>query len=631
MNDNFGKVRSAFVIPIFLFNFCSWGQGQESLFKEVEKIVKETPDSALHILNTNQYNLYLSNPNQFILHKAQAYQNIGKYDSSIHTISSYLLSEDRLFTDSNELFNILRIQSENYRVKEQYDLSLTLLLEILSFHERTLDTIKIIANHIQLVEFYRSTEDHHQALNFAYKCEKLLDNHSNSNLDLKARLYNRKAAVFTQIGQQIDSAISLSQAVIAIAKVLGNKELLASSYNELGFLYFNLEKDSAMHYFNRSVSIYEELKNYRYAVSVKANIARYYNSKKYFQKALAIYDSILLISLPNKYLMVSAESYEFQSKIYSEIGDYKKALEASNNSWRYRAMLKKIQNEKRLAEIESKFRWERTDQMLKQKQAALEEANVRAQNERLRKNQVYLLLIGVLIALIVVGMFYLRIIVANRKLKTSRLLLQNANLKLRDLIRQKESLLQEVNHRVKNNLSVLTGLIYLQKNSVENAEAKEALSITQNRITAMSLIHDSLYEQLYLSDSKFDEFIRKVCVLLAESFGYEKEEVRVEVNVSELNPSLEKSVPLAMLVNELVTNSFKHGFKNIKAPLIGLKYTKEKNELLVFDNGEGLVENKPGSIGLNLIHILAEQIDAKITTERKENLLVNTIRFKTEF
>jgi two-component sensor histidine kinase len=181
-----------------------------------------------------------------------------------------------------------------------------------------------------------------------------------------------------------------------------------------------------------------------------------------------------------------------------------------------------------------------------------------------------------------------------------------------------EMLMRELHHRVKNNLQVISSLLGLQSMKLQDAIAKQAVSEGKQRIKAMSLIHQKLYQQDEVSALDVNEYISALVNDLADSFGF-RDKGRVIIDVPSISLNADTSLPIGLIVNELVTNALKYAFRDIEEPILELKLIQQTNSsymLFVRDNGPGLPANfdltKAESFGLKLVNILIKQLNASI-------------------
>ena len=191
---------------------------------------------------------------------------------------------------------------------------------------------------------------------------------------------------------------------------------------------------------------------------------------------------------------------------------------------------------------------------------------------------------------------------------------------LANALLEKETLLREVYHRVKNNLQVLTSLFRLQVRALAPGPAKAALQDATDRVLAMALVHEKLYQSDALSQIDLADYIRDLCQRLATTFGVAEQGITLQCDVEPVETTLEIAVPLGLIVNELISNCLKHAFPGGRSGevLIRLeRLAEDKVSLTVSDNGVGLpVGLDPivgKSLGLKLVTMLCRQLEAKLT------------------
>jgi len=178
---------------------------------------------------------------------------------------------------------------------------------------------------------------------------------------------------------------------------------------------------------------------------------------------------------------------------------------------------------------------------------------------------------------------------------------------------EKELLLKEVHHRVKNNLQIISSLLNLQLNVITNKETREMVRESQNRVRSMALIHEKLYQSGNLARISLEEYLRSLTRELFRSYGASGVNLRMEVE--EIGLDVDTAIPCGLMVNELVSNALKYAFPDGKEGEILVKCTqvsRDRVALTVADNGAGLpedVERKAGeSLGFQLIHLLVKQL-----------------------
>jgi len=189
------------------------------------------------------------------------------------------------------------------------------------------------------------------------------------------------------------------------------------------------------------------------------------------------------------------------------------------------------------------------------------------------------------------------------------------------ILHEKEILLSEVFHRVKNNMNIITSLLNLKKMNANEEETKLALDDCKNRVYSMALVHENIYSSESNIGLNFKEYIENLVREIAYSFGGEVM-YEIQFDLEDLQLDLNTSIPCGLIINELITNSFKYGRTNDKPLIIQieLKQREEHVYLRIKDNGPGIPEElltSANSFGLELIQGLSEQINGEmnITSE----------------
>jgi len=197
--------------------------------------------------------------------------------------------------------------------------------------------------------------------------------------------------------------------------------------------------------------------------------------------------------------------------------------------------------------------------------------------------------------------------------------------KIKDSLKEKEVMLYEIHHRVKNNMQIILSLLRLQSRGIEDERTKEMFQESQNRIRSMALIHEKLYQSGDLSRIDIADYVRGLATHLVSVYGAEGTPVGLIVDIKDVYLDINRAIPVGLIVNELVTNAMKHGFdKGAKGQvrIAAKKAAKGKFELVVADTGKGLPKGfditKTESFGMQLVTDLVAQIEGHIEFKRKD-------------
>ncbi len=211
-------------------------------------------------------------------------------------------------------------------------------------------------------------------------------------------------------------------------------------------------------------------------------------------------------------------------------------------------------------------------------------------------------------------------VIGNHENITSR---KAAEAQIKANLNEKEILLQEIHHRVKNNMQVVASLLNLQSRKVDDITVKEALRESQNRIYAMSTVHELLHESQDLSQISLRPFLNKIVNSLVQSYAVNQGRIQLKTEVADVSIGIYQASPLCLTINELVSNSMKYAFPDHDEGEITISLVQKEDgtiKLIIADNGVGLPEGldwrKPDTLGLHLVQVLVEhQLDGSVVLD----------------
>lgn len=199
-------------------------------------------------------------------------------------------------------------------------------------------------------------------------------------------------------------------------------------------------------------------------------------------------------------------------------------------------------------------------------------------------------------------------------------------------LKEKEQLLKEVHHRVKNNLQIVSSLLNLQSDNILDKKYLDLITDSRNRINSMALVHEMLYASKDLSKIEINAYIERLCRSIHQSFSKPGSDISFEFSIEpNLLFNIDHMISLGLILNEIISNSFKYAFQQNQGRInIDLRRSETHYCLKIKDNGIGLNATfdleKDGHLGMQLIHMLTEQMDGKINIEAGEGTMF-TITF----
>lgn len=326
-------------------------------------------------------------------------------------------------------------------------------------------------------------------------------------------------------------------------------------------------------------------------------------------------DSILKISY-----QLYGESEDMRSRsimlkaigeTYYGMGQYQKAAQIKDQYIQLYDSLKAMQRDEIVYEMETKYQSEKKEQEI---------AKNEAEKDRLskqKKNLFALIVFAIGVILLLSYLIYLNI--------KQKKILKAQTVQLETLVDEKNILMKETHHRVKNSFQLVSSLLYLQSENIKNEEASQAIIDAQNRVKSMILIHQKMYSKDQLTGIDTKEYMEDLVKDIIENHTDNSHSVNFHTDVERHILSIETITSIGLIINELITNSLKHAFPlSVDQPIIEVHFTKQTDffVLEVKDNGIGMQqEPKPTSFGLKLIHALAKKLKGKITFEIKNGTL----------
>jgi two-component system, sensor histidine kinase PdtaS len=546
-------------------------------------------------------------------HALNIYTELGDKEKEAEVrkyIGDWLLQQGKLDQSENELLKALSLyQSVGYKkLHYTYDLlaaisnkrgdfnkSLYYSLEMIKSIQATGDTVVAFGLYLKMANIYNNLNEYdkskywyNRALINGAKDPRLFYTINNSLIAVMLKEGKKKEALdflLTLIKKRPppypDDKVPLVARLGEIYSLLGKDELAEKYYRQ------------AIFFAKKTLWKYTELAADKQMADFYFSRKRYDLAGIYLHKALAGPGGISDIELIRS-------TYLELFKTDSATGNYFSAIK---NYQRYKSLTDSIftvAKAKQITQLQLQFEKDQKVQKLEDK-GKLQQAEL--QHAGTVKN---VTIGGIVLLLVIAGLLYRQ----NRLRKKSNELLER-------LLTEKEWLLKEVHHRVKNNLHTVICLLESQAAYLEN-DALKAIEISQHRIYAMSLIHQKLYQSEDIKMIDMDLYINEFVQYLADSFGPPANIVIRRV-IEPLKLGVSQAIPLGLILNEAVTNSFKYAFPDNKAGeiFIGLKQAGNVMELVIADNGIGIQrhadENEPHSLGIELMKGLTRDIKGNIT------------------
>lgn len=478
---------------------------------------------------------------------------------------------------------------------------------------------------ISLGEMYRKINSYDVAYTILHNTLSMVEKESYNH----ARCLNRLAAVHSESGR-LDSSLYYSYQSLELAKQLEEPNLIATSENEIGYvLRVNRDLRASIPHFNRADSLWRSVGMLRYSIHAKHHISVVYGT-------IGELDKSLHVTHEAYNLLKGKQWYQLEANLLEDLRNLHYQLNQPDSARFYEhARLQAIIDKKDRAYavntrmVEVLFSQKQNEQTIREQEILLK--NEALENEAFLREQSFLwrtlFLIGLILLIIFIYAY------RQRKLKL-KLFLENKekeskNAQLEDALRANEALVQEISHRVKNNLAVLSGLLTMQAQRSDNKKVIDELNSSVLRIESIATIHKSLYDKR--TDAKIDlkYTLEELSRNILAAMGIDPKEC-LELKLENCEVDIATAVTLSLIINEGITNSCKYAIiNNMKKLTIELQDFEKKIVCKIIDRGTGFdiekTDTNKNTLGLYLMKLLAKQLKAVPSWRRENKSFIFTI------
>lgn len=495
-----------------------------------------------------------------------SYDNIGNLDSSLY----FLDKASEIFQtrhDDEKLSNVLSAKANAYYIRGNFELALRHQLNALELRQKANNKILVAKSLNNIGLIYRSKKDYPNAIKYYLE-----------SLAIKEQLHDDRAIINTLINissaynssDKFDSTYLYASKSMELAKKINSeKDIYGSQINmaaaligqgklaEAEPLLYTIEQKAKAHN-DKSVLI-----------TTYEGLGDIYISRKNFTTAESFFLKGLATARLNQRKELIRVFYSKLEKSYRGLAKYDLAFAYADSASALDHDLLNEQNLKQLNELSAVYQSNEKEKNIQQLnvQNALNAAS--AEHRKAERN--YFIAASILL-LGLAALTYVALVSNKKKRK------------------EKEILLREIHHRVKNNLQVVSSLLSLQSHYITDEQALEAVKDSRNRVQSMALIHQNLYQDNDLTGIDIRDYISKLCDNLLHSYNIQPGKIQLIKDLQPINLDVDVLVPLGLILNELITNSLKYAFPGGREGTIRIVLKEESDSLRlgVYDNGVGI-------------------------------------------
>jgi len=493
-----------------------------------------------------------------------------------------------------------------HEVSGNLDAAIKLYLDVIPLRNK-LDGEGLENTFNNMAIIFRMQENHKKALEYFAKSYDLeVKKGSKQGM---AESLNNIAITYKKLGVP-DSVPDLLNQALRLAEEAENDRIVLHSLLNLGNWYFEQQvNDSAKYCYDRALPLSEKIDDLASGCVARIGLAEILTSEGKYDQAEREFMTALDA-------VVSLNSLDYQSRVHLGLADVYQAKKEYRKGFvqleKYLTIREKLSNEELMRntnELEQKYQSAKKEQEIAELELTATEQNLAAaKNENQRRLLFFfaILLIGVL------GFMTYRFFNQRKVAK----LLRTKNETIAEALSERELLLREIHHRVKNNLQVVSSLLSIQGREIQDEKAKDAISESKNRVHSMALIHQYLYSDKELASIDMGEYIPNLCEKLFHAYKLDHDLIELKINVEPISLDIDTAIPLGIIINELITNSLKYAFDADDQGQIAVTFAERQNQLIltVQDSGKGRQDKTRSDIsfGMKLIRAFEEKLQAKI-------------------
>lgn len=505
----------------------------------------------------------------------------------------------------NNMGMIFKSQGNYSKALDYLSQSLT-LKESFGNKENNAKTLVNIGN------IYLDQEDYTKALTYYMKA---LRNQENTNdLRSKANTLNNIGLVHNNL-EEFETSMKYYERSLVLYKRIEYKAGISSSYNNIGNVHKNLgDYQEAIRYFQLALQLGQQSGDKTNMAHAYVNLGATYGEIGQHNLAIKNASSSLKIAEEIGRVMNICDAALVLYENEKKVGNFEKSLRHYEYYIKMRDSIQGEESKNEVLRKEFEYEYEKqniTDSIRRVEAQKASKAIILAKDGQIEEKNRLIWILAVILSIVLILIAVL--IITFRKLKKNKR-------KLLETIDEKETLLREIHHRVKNNLQVVSSLLNMHVRKVKDSASKKILEEGSERLLAMSIIHKNLYPHSDLKTISLDDYLYTLSNQLFENYQLNYSNVELETELEKISVDIDKLIPIGLIVNELISNSMKHAFTESSNAKIFVRLSSDENEnieLEISDNGKGIDPNlnfdKKDSIGMKLITIFSEKLKSKLS------------------
>ncbi len=442
------------------------------------------------------------------------------------------------------------------------------------------------------------------------------------NKESEAASYENIAIVYKNLHKFEKASLYFDKA-LSINLILKDECNISRNYNNIGNLHNEMgDHSQAIHFHTMALKSQQKIDDIEGILYSFNNLGNAYFKIENYTKASDYYFKALQLAKKKEFKVEILYSLKSLSELYENTNDFKLSNQYLKEYYSLKDEIFSEKKHEQLMEIEKKYKSEQKSQQIEilNKEKTKQELEIKAKKQE-KNLWIGLSALGVLLSIVSIYFFI------NKKKLSEKL--ESKNHIIEKTLDDKNVLLKEIHHRVKNNLQIISSLLNMQSRFLSDEKSKGIVADSQNRIKSMSLIHQKLYQEDNIvgieTESYFQELINSLC----SSYGIDKNKIDFKLSIESILLDVDTVIPLGLMLNELISNAFKYGVdhENGAFCFIFRMNSSEELEIIIQDNGPGIDEKidllKLKSYGMKLVQSLSRKLKADISFKNSDGLRIN--------
>ncbi|MCD4746931.1 MAG: tetratricopeptide repeat protein [Bacteroidales bacterium] len=521
---------------------------------------------------------------------ANAFFKMRNYDSAIIYFKESLIISKKIDIQNESVISLKGL-SKLYLLLNEFDKALESLENLLDIYKETDNKNEIIYTMNEIARTYNLSGNTQKAIEYYYKS-------------------------------------------LELCEKTGITKNLAKTFEILGDIFYRANNyEKAMEYYQNSLNQNKKSGDLNSAAISLFSIANIYYCLKSYKIAIENLNmSLKIAQLKNLENLISDIYLKF-SEIYDEKGDKEMALRYYRLFSNTRDIIFNEEKKQALAEQYVKYETEKKNQQI---ELLSKEKKIQELKLKQKTYQSYLSITIVGLGLILVIIIYSRyrakqkanVLLAEQKEQLKKFnteliakneLISGQKQEIEKRVKEKEIMLRELHHRVKNNMQVIYSMLSIQSRRLKDPDAINAIKDNIHRVWAMALIHHKLYLDEKLTKINMPQYINELSANVLETNTKIKQQISLKYDIQNIDLEADLAIPLGLIINELLSNALKHAFNDISTPELKITLKEENNKNLILsikDNGNGISDefysNNAGTFGLELVNMLTKQLKGKL-------------------